>query len=278
MPIQDSDRRKGELRRISAMEYVGKSMTLNVFEHAHPIHRWYVKSTDTEIAWSSILPNAFKTRLTPDMGLEDFIVGMPFWGCHLEHARAEYGGCSTCFLAIGINMTAASQNTYILHGTQRHIFHRANQCNHDDPDLQSGIQCRSWRAQAFLAGWSQSMSSLGTVTAISPHASRIAAANWDRVLVWTFNPAQLHHSSSGTSQNYFPARDYNSNKRIGRLRPVQLPTQGVVYRMLWTSESVLFATTEHGLVQWDMGSTCTGKQENLSLDSGVCSGAKPNRI
>lgn len=101
--------------------------------------------------------------------------------------------------------------------------------------------------------------------AISPGGNRIAAATWDRLLIWTLDGDLLHQ---GGLQHYFPVRDYNAKKGFGRLRPTKLSTEGigVIYGLRWASETSLFANTELGLVQWDMGILSTGERQTLSLD------------
>ena len=98
--------------------------------------------------------------------------------------------------------------------------------------------------------------------AISPGGGSIASATWSRVLVWTLNPRLLHQ---GELQHYFPVHDYNHKRGIGRLRPFLLKPMGVVHNMLWISETILYATTDQGLVKWDMGNMSDGEEENLSL-------------
>ena len=129
-------------------------------------------------------------------------------------------------------------------------------------DLEGGRRLPSWKALALLAGYREGTSSLGTVVAISPRGTKIAAATWSRVLVWSLNPTLLHQ---GELQHYFPVRDYNSKKGFGRLRPTLLSSEGVVHSMLWTNETQLYAATDRGLVKWDMGHMSDGERESLSL-------------
>lgn len=284
IPIPGSDPRIREVRPVSRMEFIEESMALNVFELGGPIHQWYIKSTDPNHGFNDIFPNSFKITVTPCAGPEKFIVGVPFWGGHSgnedignDYATADSntGLCMSWYLSIGMSRTVGSKSVFIVHGTQ--VSPNLGGICHHAFDKQIGMQCRSWRALALLAGWGQSMSSLGTVTVISPRGNRIAAANWNRVLVWTFDPLLLHHASYQRPQDYFPARDYDPMLEIGRLRPVELSNQGVVYSLQWTSDNVLFATTEHGLVQWDMFRG-NGKTENLSLDPGICNGTQWSEI
>lgn len=105
-------------------------------------------------------------------------------------------------------------------------------------------------------------SSLGTVVAISPKGTRLAAATWSRVLMWSFSPGLLLQDEL---QHYFPMRDFNLRKGFGRLRPTILSSVGVVYGMQFTDETHLYATTDQGLVKWDIGHLSDGRREHLSL-------------
>ena len=163
-------------------------------------------------------------------------------------------------------------------------------CSHA-VNLDAGRRSSSWTALALLAGWKPGTSSLGTVVAISPGCTRVAAASWDRVLVWTLDPGLLHQ---GSLETYFPACDWNRRKGLGRLRPVRLQagiggkgwaggiggdgTGGgragkelvgakgdVVYGLTWVCETTLYAVTDRGLVRWDVGPKAEGGREELKL-------------
>lgn len=108
----------------------------------------------------------------------------------------------------------------------------------------------------------QGTSSLGTIVAISPRGTRIAAATWSRVSLWSLDPSLL---LQGELQHYFPVRDYNTRKGFGRLRPTPLSSEGVVHSMAWSSETLLYATTDQGLVKWDIGHMSQGEREDLTL-------------
>ena len=138
-----------------------------------------------------------------------------------------------------------------------------NSCCHNIHLDKGRMRHSTWRALALLAGFKQCPSSLGTVIAVSPDGTRIAAAFWARVLVWSLDPKLL---DQGELQHYFPARDYNLRKGIGRLRPTLLSSEGVVYKMLWTNETQLYATTDQGLAKWNIGHMSEGRRENLSLE------------
>ena len=137
-------------------------------------------------------------------------------------------------------------------------------CRHEI-NLQVQRPGEMWRPVAFLAGWRAGSSSLGTVMALSPGGKRIAAAMWDQLLIWTVDVDVLYHHGL---QQYFPVRDFNKRKGIGRLRPTRLSTEGigVIYALRFVSQFSLFASTERGLVQWDMRVMSRGERQVLSLD------------
>lgn len=164
--------------------------------------------------------------------------------------------CQTSYLALGISKTADESNhpnVFIVQADD----HRTVSDGDHSVHLDEGRKLTGWKALALLAGWRQGTSSLGTVMSISPEGSRIAAATWSRVLVWSLHPRLL---VQGELQHYFPVGDYNSRKGIGRLRPTLLSPEGVVHNMLWTNETQLYATTDQGLVRWDLGHMSDGER------------------
>ena len=70
----------------------------------------------------------------------------------------------------------------------------------------------------------------------------------------------------GELQQYFPPRDYNIRKGLGRSRPTLLSSEGVVYKMFWTNETQLYVTTDQGLAKWNIGHMSVGRRESLSLE------------
>ncbi len=250
------------------MQFVRDNKTINFYEPGDPIHRWYTNSCDPDAPESGPM---WKNRVHLDLDNEErwqaFHVGMPFHGAHNITAYVSQQTipvCVTSFLAIGINHDFDTYNndSYDAFIVQSETHSQSAGCLHL-VDLDSGRRSSSWKAIVLLAGWRRGTSSLGTVMAISSGGSSIASATWTRVVVWTFNPRLLHHDDL---QHYFPVRDYNSTKGIGRLRPFVLKAAGVVYKMLWVGETVLCAATDQGLVVWDMGNMSVGQRENLSLE------------
>ena len=134
-------------------------------------------------------------------------------------------------------------------------------CTHS-VHLEAGRRSSSWKPLALLAGYRQGTSSLGTIMAISPSSTHIAAATWTRVLIWSLDPTLLHQ---GGLEHYFPHVDYNVRKQLGRLRPVRLKPEGVVHKLCWVGDTTLYAVTDEGLVRWDCGHLSEGSREVLTL-------------
>lgn len=244
------------------MQFLRKDKTLNFYKPGYPIHSYFTNSCDPE---KSENRSSQENRVMIDVEKDEywlrFAVGMPFIGYHsrnvADHRPAPF--CRYYYLAIGISESLGVQSNVFIVQTERDF--PQSQCKHT-VELEKGRRSTNWKALALLAGWRQSTSSLGTVMAISPGGGRIAAATWSQLLVWTFDPGLLHQ---GSLQHYFPEHDYNSKKGIGRLRPTKLSTEGVIHNMLWVDETNLYATTDQGLVKWDMGHLSDGERENLSL-------------
>ena len=194
---------------------------------------------------------------------------MPYYGIHTYSIfvdRQSMPVCQISYFALAISTTLNQHGQTDVFIVQADSYLSVGSCDHNI-HLDKGRRSSSWTALALLAGFKQCLSSLGTPIAISPGGTRIAAANWSRVLIWSIDPRVLHQ---GELQRYFPARDYNMRKGIGRLRPSLLSSEGVVYKMLWANETQLYATTDQGLANWDIGHMSEGRRENSLLAYEVC--------
>lgn len=253
-------------RLISSCQFVDNDSRLNFYQAGAPVHSWYTSCPDpAEEESGPIWSNTALIDIENDGTLAVFEVGMPFYGIHTYSAfvdRQSMPVCQITYFALAISKTLnqnGHKDVFIVHADS---FLSVGSCDHNIHLDKGRKSSNSWTAVCLLAGFRQCPSSLGTVIAISPGGTRIAAANWSRVLVWSVNPRLLHQ---GDLQHYFPARDYNMRKSIGRLRPTLLPSEGVVNKMLWTNETQLYATTDQGLAKWDIGHLSEGKRETLSL-------------
>lgn len=253
-------------RLIASCQFVDNDSILNFYKADAPVHSWYTSCPNPADAESgSILSNTASIDIGNDGTRTAFEVGMPYYGIHTYSVfvnRQSVAMCQISYFALAMSKTLnqnGQPDVFVVHA---HSYVSANSCCHQI-HLDKGRKCRSWRVLTLLAGFQRCPSSLGTVVAVSSGGTRIAAANWARVLVWSVDPKVL---DQGELQHYFPARDYNSRKGIGRVRPSLLSSEGVVYQMSWTNETQLYATTDQGLAKWDIGHMSEGRRENLSLE------------
>lgn len=243
------------------MKFVFQGRSLNFHQPGNPIHSWYTSMCNPSSPNATSVQLNQATILLEGRGWEYYAVSMPFHSLHERNLIAPDSNdptCRTSYLAIGI--TIEKHDAFIV---QTEVGRPSLSCDHT-AELEQGRRLGfQWDAVAFLAGWRQGQSSLGTVMAISPGGRRIATADWSNVLVWSIEPDML---LQGALETYFPTHDWNKQKNIGRLRPVKLPSVGVVHSMLWVNEAKLYAMTDRGLVKWNVGHMCSGDREYLSMD------------
>lgn len=253
-------------RLISNCQFVDNDTKLNLYKAGAPIHSWYTSCPNPlDEESGTILSNTASIDIENDGTRQAFEVGMPYYGIHTYSVFADrqlMPVCQISYFALAMGKTLNQHGQTDVFIVYSDSYLPVGSCDHN-VHLDKGRKSSSWTALALLAGFKQCcLSSLGTVVAISPGGTRIAAANWSRVLFWTVNPRVL---LQGELQHYFPACDYNMRKGIGRLRPTLLPSEGVVHKMLWTNETQLYASTDQGLAKWDIGHMSEGRRENLSL-------------
>lgn len=243
------------------MEFVENDEKLNFFRPGQPVHSFYTFTRYRDIdGRPPILANKSLLQLDLYSRLSSGAVGMPFYGSHSSPSHPDRPTCSTWYLALSIvNETGQPPQAYIARGCD--VVRPGAACNHE-VHLDKGRRVTHWDMVAYLAGWWQDTSSLGTVMAISPQGTRIAAAMWSRVMIWSFDPKLLLQDNL---QQYFPPQDFNLLKDLGRLRPTILSSEGVVHKMQFIDENNLYATTDRGLVTWDIGHLSKGKRRCLSL-------------
>lgn len=275
-------------RQIFSPFFSTSDRAINFHLPGSPIHNWYTYSTSPSSSTGTILPNNAYITLNA-LSLSDdsvsgpsysFKIGIPFHGHHTGFISVSYSAapmCRTSYLALGECTDADFHGGNNMFICMTEIDSSPALCSHA-VNLDAGRRSSSWTALALLAGWKPGTSSLGTVVAISPSCTRVAAASWDRLLVWSLDPGLLHQ---GSLETYFPACDWNQRKGLGRLRPVRLQVGGgrgggggkaavggredVVYGLTWVSETTLYAVTDRGLVRWDVGPKAEGGREELKL-------------
>ena len=192
--------------------------------------------------------------------------GMPFFGSHAYRQPVDFDEedhCRKSYLSLGrTEASSTGDRPSQLFIVRHEEFNLPDDCDHEINLDWHGIP-GSGKPTALLAGYRQDSKKSGSVLAISPDGSRISAAMWRRVYVWSINPRML---VEGNLDLYFPPQDFNARLGLGRVLPTLLPiSEGVVHRLAWTSETNLFAITDQGLMSWDLGCTSDGDKDFLSL-------------
>lgn len=190
--------------------------------------------------------------------------GMPFFGSHAFRQPVDFDEedyCRKSYLSLGrTEASSTGDRPSQLFIVRHEDFNLPGDCDHEI-DLDS--HRTAGKPTALLAGFRQDSKKSGSVLAMSPGGSRICAAIWRRVYVWSINPRML---VEGNLDLYFPPQDFNARLGLGRVLPTLLPiAEGVVHRLVWTSETNLFAITDQGLMSWDLGCTSDGDKDFLSM-------------
>lgn len=142
----------------------------------------------------------------------------------------------------------------------------------------------------------------GQHIAVSPDGNWIAMSGWNRVKIWGISSDAFLSAKYGsldaqlgktwlTKQNkalnhefsIIDDKAYTTNcgqgyfhdhirikgadkKRIVGIRPIELPSRGVVFSMAWAKKNILWAWTDQGLVKWAWNKKRTGLREEAPLD------------
>ncbi|KAI9729766.1 MAG: hypothetical protein M1834_006717 [Cirrosporium novae-zelandiae] len=109
------------------------------------------------------------------------------------------------------------------------------------------IESTNWQIAATLLDFPQGTSLPGTAMAINANGTRIAAANWKDLFVWTMKPDELVRVV------------YKSDPRVRRIiSPTRYKSDGVIHDMKFNGKTdQLFALTDIGLKMWDFGDLST---------------------
>ena len=183
-------------------------------------------------------------------------IGVPFYAQHSKETNCHTGAqtCVKRYLIVGIS--EKYKNHLYIARYQENVDLAV--CDHET-NLQQLQYSSNRTLAAFLAGYRPRSNSIGTILAMTKDGTRIAAANWNCIVIWTICPDML---SQGPYDAYFPPRDFNKPRDLGRIRPVLLPSQGVVYTMQWTDRDNLFAVTDRGIAKWYVGHLKAGRRDS----------------
>ena len=241
---------------VSNLNFVEEGRMLELFEAGHYIPGFYSYIKESGEQESPVILQAGNAiNLHKDGRRHLFSIGTPFYEHHTNRHTLDSSSetrCARSQLALGFtdnkkDPSYPSESIFIM---QSEYFTQEQDCSHLITYDNGRSSNRQWKPIALLAGYKQSSSTLGTVAAISPDGTRVAAAIWDRVYLWSFNPRLM---LEGELHLYFPPHDFNGRKGFGRLRPTLLPNAGgVVHGMLWTNEENLFAITVRRTVECAM--------------------------
>ncbi|KAI9830449.1 MAG: hypothetical protein M1819_005701 [Sarea resinae] len=122
--------------------------------------------------------------------------------------------------------------------------------------FQAGEVSESWHVVMVLIGFPRNWSSIGQIIATSPKLTRIAVANWRSVLVWTLEP----HIFLG-GRTVWERKEGLPWKRHQIVHPMTFASEGVVHSLSFGTDDVLWAVTDRGLFQWNMGPSSAGRRE-----------------
>lgn len=247
------------------MRFVGEGNELLLHGESGPVysHSASIRIIDGKRKWKATRNESLLNN-HPYVHEKMFEVGLPFFGRHRTHQHADQEECIVDVFALAVSRLSDESPV-----TQLFIVYCAHPVTADSCDHQFDLETirpdREWRPCVLLHGWQPSTSNLGTIIAISPCDHRIAAAMWDRILIWTFFASALDAPLS----RYFPPGEFSWDHRLGRLYPVELPTRGaIVHHMEWLSDTELVTLTDRGLVRWDVGCMAKGlkKYDYLPTD------------
>ena len=168
--------------------------------------------------------------------------------------------------------------------------------NHDLPSLEYTVVAK------LIESESQMSSPMGHIIAVSRDQEWVAMAEWDRIKLyglhaeafldplrgslplnepplaqWTkqnrpiSREIAIHDDKAYTTspgQGYF--HDHirirgKEGKRIVGIRPIELPSRGVVYSMAFAKKNILWAWTDRGLVKWAWNKKWSGLREDIPL-------------
>ena len=237
---------------------------LDLFSNGYAVPSYQVELRDGDHPISNVASTNFHSRFDRDEHRYSCVTGRFFYSKHKSDVLVDFEDepcCQWSELAIVRTIRNPTYAVPCVFIALRQTFQDPSVCNHQSNSGRTRLTTDS-TPLALLAGFRDCPSSLGTIMAISPHNRRVAAAMWNRIYLWSFNPDRLINEID----SYFPSRDWNQRKGYGRLRPTLLSSSaGVVHSLFWTGDETLFAITDRGLTKYDMHALCDGQRWEMSL-------------
>lgn len=253
----------------------------------------------------------------------DWLMTTPFYGSHTTYWTYREGAedddkIEICMMS-HLSLATATVSRHIesgKHGEKDEVFKTrilcilstvdegdAEDCTHvTDMDRCAGLRAAQSKVVARLWGWQPSDSSLAGESNLACCETRIAIADWDRILVWSLSPKALideandpapppnhpvHQEDESDNDvqieipepgewrrnpawTYPKVYDDNMENWYVELKPILLNAgKGVVIRQLvWKDADTLLVRTDRGMQAWNLGASATRKriQELLAMD------------
>jgi hypothetical protein len=205
------------------------------------------------------------------IGSYDFLIDSLFYAKHESDNEDGIGRrrCKITYLALGITKTFETVDESRLAACiiRVHRIVSYTICSHVvDMDINFRTLLRA-EVVGRLWGYNQApATSLPGVVAYSRNGSRIAIADWDKILVWALNGEALVDGNTG-SQYYDMVQENKFEQNHVVLKPILLKAGSVVRQMAFgRMEDELAVLTSEGLQIWNLGPSGTGKRELHHLD------------
>lgn len=190
-----------------------------------------------------------------------FAIDIPFFGTHGTLSQNGINMCNWKYLSLGI-ATHRRENWTVACLLRSEALCQSRNCGHI-LNLDRGRRFTEWTVAGKLAGFQDSTSSLGCITAASPRGTRIAVANWNVIYIWALEPNSLIEDNS---DDFYPPDSQSASSGLVELQPVILPLGAVCFKLRFLDkEDELLAFTDRGVVHWDLGPLAKGEREVIRL-------------
>ena len=201
----------------------------------------------------------------------DFLIESPFYGKHeiSEGYPNRVHQCTSSYLVLSCALMPGTFSqcriaTGILRARRTCDQHRGSRLVDFDVNL---VRSSGTVVVARLWGFSQArVTSLPGIVAYSLKGSRIAVADWDKILVWALSPEVLVDDDTGT-RYYDTTWDDNFENDVVVLKPILLKAGSVVRQMVFgRTENELVVLTTIGVHIWNLGPSAKGMKILRYLD------------
>lgn len=138
---------------------------------------------------------------------------------------------------------------------------RAETCGHVE-NLDRGRRFDQWKIMARLDGYVEANTSCPALITASSGGTRVAAASWKTITVWTFDPNEIIRNPADREGIYPSHLHWDSDEAEGvvDLQPVKIDVGAVCSQIVFSEEDQLLAITDRGLMMIDLSSEGKGKE------------------